>query len=204
MKTEAKTKHDVVSQFRCAGILAAARKVFADKGFSAATVDEIADAAGLAKGTLYLYFPSKRDIYLAAFREGVEELAAASRDAMAAAPNMREKLRAYVGTRLRYVEEHRDFYKIYHAEFGNLTHPASVSNWFAGIYREQLELLAGLLGQAVESGEVRAIPIEPMASAIYGVVKEMMLRRILGSSVVPVEQDVEALCEIVWNGIGER
>lgn len=203
MKQEAKTKQDVVSQFRCAGILAAARKVFANKGFTAATMDEIADAAGLAKGTLYLYFPSKRDIYLAAFREGVEELAAASRDAVAAAPTMREKLLAYIGTRLRYVEEHRDFYKIYHAEFGNLTQPATVSNWFAVLYREQLELLAGMLKQAMENGEVRPVPAQPTASVIYGVVKELMLRRILGWSAVPVEQDVEALCEILWNGIGK-
>lgn len=203
MKPEGKTKHEVVSQFRCAGILAAARKVFAEKGFSAATVDQIADAAGLAKGTLYLYFPSKRDIYLAAFREGVVELAAASREAMAARSTLKDKLRAYIGTRLRYVEEHRDFYKIYHSEFGNLTHPASADSWFVSLYREQLGLLDDLLKQGVEDGEIRSLPPRMMASAIYEMVKGLMLRRILGWSDVTVDEDVEVLWEIVWNGIGK-
>lgn len=201
MKLEGKTKQDVVSQFRCAAILAAARKVFAEKGFSAATVDQIADAAGLAKGTLYLYFPSKRDIYLAAFREGIEELAAASREAMAARSTLADKLRAYIGTRLRYVEEHRDFYKIYHSEFGNLTHPASVNSWFLGLYREQLGLLDDLFRQAVVDGEIRSLPPRAMASAVYEMVKGLMLRRILGWSEAAVDEDVEVLWEIVWNGI---
>jgi AcrR family transcriptional regulator len=62
-----KTRHEVVCEFRCAEILEAARRVFGRKGYGA-TVDEIAAAAGLAKGTVYLYFPSKREIYLAALR----------------------------------------------------------------------------------------------------------------------------------------
>jgi AcrR family transcriptional regulator len=202
MKSDAKTKQDVVSQFRCAGILAAARKVFAEKGFNAATVDQIADEAGVAKGTLYLYFPSKRDIYLAAFREGIEELAAASREAMASRTTLADKLRAFIGTRLRYVEEHRDFYKIYHSEFGNLTHPGASDSWFLTLYREQLGLLDDLLRQGVERGELRPLPPRVMASAIYEMVKGLMLRRILGWSDVTVDEDVEVLWEIVWNGIG--
>jgi AcrR family transcriptional regulator len=201
MKAEGKTKQEVVSEFRCGEILRAARRVFAAKGFSLATVDDIAEGAGVAKGTLYLYFPSKREIYMAAFREGVSELAAASREAVEKAGTMREKLRAYVATRLRYVEEHRDFYKIYHAEFGNLTHPSTTDDWFLNVYREQLEMLGALLREAVERGEVRPLPTGAMASAVYQMVKGIMLRRILGWSDETVDEDVEALCEIVWSGI---
>ena len=60
MTISLKTKKDVVTEFRCAGILEAARKVFATKGFHEAKVDDIADAAGVAKGTVYLYYDSKR------------------------------------------------------------------------------------------------------------------------------------------------
>lgn len=201
MKLEGKTKQEIVSQFRCAEILQAARQVFAEKGFTAATVDDVAEAAGLAKGTLYLYFPSKREIYMAAFRMGVEDLANASRAAVDQAPSMREKLRAYIGTRLRYVEANRDFFKIYHAEFGNLTHPASVNEWFLNLYREQLDLLGSLLKRAIRQGEIRRVPAGTLASAIYEMVRGIMLRRILGWSEVSVDEDVEALCEIVWSGI---
>ncbi|HVB38785.1 MAG TPA: helix-turn-helix domain-containing protein, partial [Vicinamibacterales bacterium] len=65
MPLEGRTKQDVLSEFRCAEILTAARGVFARKGYQAATMDDIAGAAGVGKGTLYLYYRSKRDIYLA-------------------------------------------------------------------------------------------------------------------------------------------
>ena len=65
----ARTKKDVVTEFRRAGILGAAYRVFADRGFEQATMAEIAGAAGVAKGTLYLYYPSKQDIYEAAMRK---------------------------------------------------------------------------------------------------------------------------------------
>jgi AcrR family transcriptional regulator len=68
------TKQEVVSEFRCNEILDAARKIFAKKGFADATMDEIAATCGLAKGTLYLYFKSKRDVYLRTLQHGAIEL----------------------------------------------------------------------------------------------------------------------------------
>ena len=55
-----KTKQQVVMEFRRQEILDAARTVFARKGFADGIVDDIAAEAGVAKGTIYLYFPSKK------------------------------------------------------------------------------------------------------------------------------------------------
>ncbi len=55
-------------------ILDAAQRVFADKGLTTATVDDIAIAAELSKGTLYLYFESKEDIYIALMLRGLRLL----------------------------------------------------------------------------------------------------------------------------------
>ena len=49
-------------------ILGAALDVFAEKGFARATMDEIAEAAGITKGTIYLYFKSKKDLLLEVIR----------------------------------------------------------------------------------------------------------------------------------------
>ena len=74
MQVLKKTKQEVVAEFRSAEILDAARRVFARKGFAGASVDEIAEAAGLAKGTIYIYFHSKRELYLAALHQGIAGL----------------------------------------------------------------------------------------------------------------------------------
>src|SRR6266568_3030385 len=101
---------------RCA-ILRAARAVFARQGYASTVVDDIAAQAGIAKGTLYLYFPSKEQIYLAALIEEARQLDAESRAAMRAAKTWRNKLRAYIEVRLRYFDEHQDFVRIYLTEF---------------------------------------------------------------------------------------
>ena len=55
-------------------IIRAAERVFFARGFAGATMDEIAERAELSKGTLYLYFSSKDDLYMAVAREGIKLL----------------------------------------------------------------------------------------------------------------------------------
>src|SRR5512140_1758634 len=107
----ARTKKDVVAEFRKAEILDAAYRVFAERGFEQATMAEIAVAAGVAKGTLYLYYPSKQDIYDAALRQSVVEVDARTRAALGSGRTVGEKIQAFIETKLRYFEEHRDFFR---------------------------------------------------------------------------------------------
>jgi AcrR family transcriptional regulator len=201
MALAGKKKHDVVSEFRCAEILEAARKVFATRGFSESTVDEIAAAAGIAKGTVYLYFPSKRDIYLAALKLGLMELRERTRTTMAAATGIQAKLRAFIRTRLEYAEANRDFIKIYHSEFGNLTNAAICGGEFQQLYLRQAKALETVLEAAVESGEIRAIRTEFAAFIIYDMVKSVMTQRLLEWSKAPLEDDIRLLIELTWKGI---
>lgn len=60
-----KARSDEAKQDRLDGILAAARGLFAERGFDAVTMADIAAAAGLAKGTLYLYCRTKEEVFLA-------------------------------------------------------------------------------------------------------------------------------------------
>src|SRR5262249_40871595 len=87
---------------RRAAILNAARTVFARQGYASTVVDDIARQAEIGKGTLYLYFPSKEQIYLAALLEDAQRLDQESRTAMAAAKTWQDKLRAYIEVRMRY------------------------------------------------------------------------------------------------------
>ena len=55
-------------------ILDAALDVFSEKGFRAATMQDVAEAAGITKGTIYLYFKSKRELFVAVLKEEVERV----------------------------------------------------------------------------------------------------------------------------------
>src|SRR6478752_10051986 len=111
-----KSKKQVVSEFRQSEIIAAARRVFAEKGYVATTVDEIAARARLAKGTIYVYFDSKERIYNAVLENDRETLQKLTLERMAAAGTVFEKIAVYVNTRFEYCEERRDFFRIMYTE----------------------------------------------------------------------------------------
>src|SRR5207245_966193 len=106
MAAQPRTKQAVVTEFRCGTILEAARKIFAKKGYEAATVDDVAEAAGVAKGTLYLYFRSKREIYLTALRHDVLALNRETASRVQAAPAVEAQVRAFIDARFRQWDEH--------------------------------------------------------------------------------------------------
>jgi AcrR family transcriptional regulator len=196
-----KSKHDVVSEFRCGEILAAARTVFAVSGFNNTTMDEIASAAGIAKGTVYLYFSSKKDIYLAALKHGLTELMDRTRTNMHSANGIQARLRAFVRTRIEYAEANRDFIKIYHSEFGNLTNAAAHDSEFQQLYLLQANELEKVLRGAMDSGEIRHVRSDFAAFIIYDMVRGVMTQRLLGWSSVPLEEDIELLNDLIWKGI---
>lgn len=201
MALAGKTKHEVLSEFRCAEILAAAKKVFATRGFSDATVDEIAAEAGIAKGTVYLYFSSKKDIYLAALKNGLLELQAKTRSTMQSETGIRAKLRAFIATRIEYAEANRDFIKIYHSEFGNLTNAAACDSEFQQLYLQQAKALETTLQTAMDTGELRPLRADFTAFIIYDMVKGVMTQRLLEWTRGTVEEDIELLTDLVWKGI---
>jgi len=201
MALAGKTKQDVVAEFRCAEILAAARTVFATRGFSEATVDEIAAAAGIAMGTVYLFYSSKKEIYLAALKQGVLELRELTRLKMEAATGIEAKLRAFIRTRIEYAEVNRDFFRIYYAEFGNLTNAVAWNSEFQQLYLEQAKMLEAVLKSAVRKGEIRRVRTDFAAFLIYDMVKGVVTQRLLEWSTAGMDEDIELLSSLAWKGI---
>ena len=195
------TKQQVVAAFRSSEILDAARKVFSKRGFRDATVDEIAEAAGLAKATVYQYFPSKQEIYLAAMRHGAMEMIEKTQREVDAAAGIRAKLTAFARTRLAYLEENREFFSVYNSQFGNLTHPASINDEFRNLYLHHLQFLEAVLRDSMQCGEIPHAPVEILATTLYEATRGLMLRRTLGWSQTTVEQEAAGLIEILWKGI---
>ncbi len=201
MPATGRSKQEVVSEFRTSEILAAARKVFASKGFRDATMDEIAELSGISKATVYLYFPSKQEVYLAALMRGVEEVNRLTRGSVEASAGALAKIAAFIRTRIEYGEQHREFIQIYHSELGNIMHSAALSCRFKELYLEQVGVLQQILAAGMQSGEVRATSAPTLATAIYELTKGVMVARVMGKLPTTLEEDVEALCEFIARGI---
>jgi TetR/AcrR family fatty acid metabolism transcriptional regulator len=200
-----KTKQELVTEFRQKEIILAACRVFARSGFEAATMDQVALEAGVAKGTLYLYFRSKLDVYLAAVKGQLEELDALTRERVAAATGAFGRLSVFVATRLEYLEKHRDFFKIYQFELGHMfLHPARVNAEFAAYYQRQAQFLVEIVADGIRAGELDFANAEAGAFLIYDMVRGVATRRLLGLSELSLEEDTRMAISFIRQGMGAR
>lgn len=203
MPVMGKSKKEVVAEFRTAEILEAARKVFAEKGFHEATVDDIAAAAGVAKGTVYLYYRSKREIYVAALEHGMRALYREIKQAMDAEETIAGKIQAFIAIKMAYFARHHDFFKIYYQEFGNtLIHPAALHKHFKDLYVQQARMLESVFQDASKRKALRNVRPEAAAFAISDLTRGMITQRLLGLSKADVADDITFIFDLVWKGIG--
>ena len=159
----------------------AARTVFARQGYADTVVDDIAAQAGIGKGTLYLYFPSKEQVYLAALLEDARKLNRLSRERMAAAAAWQDKLRAYMEVRLEYFDAHQDFLRIYLTEFRNMCMQGKpLAAELHHLVQEGEAQLAQLFAAAAATGEVRKVDPELAALTVSDLTRGVMERRLRG------------------------
>lgn len=165
---------------RRACILKAARCVFAQQGFAETIVEDIADQAGIGKGTLYLYFRSKEEIFMAALMEDARRLEEATRERMQAAANWQEKLQAYVDVRLEYLDSNEDFLRIYLAEVRSMmVRGARVDSGLFQCMRESEGQLAQVFAAAMARNEIRPVDPDMAAITLSDLTRGLMERRLL-------------------------
>jgi AcrR family transcriptional regulator len=190
-----KNKQQVVTEFRRNEILDAARKVFARKGFSEGVVDDIATEAGIAKGTIYLYFTSKKSTFKSLLQHDMEALKTSMLDRMNAVPTLREKIVEFVLGRLENAEANREFFRIMDMQ------PSDLS-FTRGQYREWLQApvdhLAGAIEMAVNCGEVNSVPAEKIAWAVADLSRGTIVRRLLEPTGTTVAEDAAFIADLIW------
>lgn len=138
-------------------ILDAAREVFFREGFMLANLDEVATRAGVAKGTLYRYFESKADLYVAVLAENGQVFVQKMNEVAQAERPVRECLRGLGDFYLDHWSEHIDYFQIFWAIdnqslIGGLPDDAlrEVSNLWEG----SLSILKSVLDRGVAEGEL--------------------------------------------------
>jgi AcrR family transcriptional regulator len=182
------------AEVRRAQILDAALGCLARGGYHATTMDDLARAAGLSKGSIYWHFEGKEDVFLAAF-DHVGAKLIAQWDA-AGEGGDRPALDVIEETSRQLLEftSQRDSMLAF-IEF--LSHP-SARERIAQIYRETRAHLAELLARGVERGEVRDLPVEAMAGALAAAGEGMLLLALVDATFDP-----GAHWEVLWKGLRE-
>jgi AcrR family transcriptional regulator len=147
------TKKEIVTKFRTREILAAARRLMQGRGVEAVTMEEIAAAAGVAKGTVYLYFQGKDDLVQALLSQVGENLVRDLEAVLEVPGTAREKLDRLVTFLLGFLEQERVLFPVYAREVIRSGH----NRWEQE--EKYLALLTRFFAQGVKSGQF--IPADP-------------------------------------------
>jgi AcrR family transcriptional regulator len=130
-----------------------AERVFADRGFETAKVQEISTLAGLSMGTIYAIFPSKDDLFRAILEARGEELLDLVRDVLGRAAAPREALRDLADAYIGYFLAHPDFLRM-HLRHGSswVLGPTPSEDTRMQLWREIHALQAGVFKRGVKAG----------------------------------------------------
>jgi len=181
-------------QQRPGDIVAAALQVFAEKGFAGARTEEIAERAGLSKGALYLYFPTKHDLFAAVVQNAVlPNIEAIERLVLAMDAPFADRLRLMLP---RFAETVTRMpigavAKMVIGESRNFPELARV--WHDKVVLTGVGLLSRMIAQAQERGEVRAGDPRTHAFSIMGPVLVGVLWRETFTPIGGAEIDLPAV-----------
>jgi TetR/AcrR family fatty acid metabolism transcriptional regulator len=155
-------------------IMSSAMRVFAQKGFYGAKVSDIADDAGVADGTIYLYFKSKDDLLICLFEEQMARVQVELTRAMDGAERATDKLRRFIRAYLELVADNRHAAEVITIE---LRQSAKFMKEYKNPrFAEFLKTLAGVVDEGQRLGTIRGdVPAPVAARALFGALDELAL-----------------------------
>jgi TetR/AcrR family fatty acid metabolism transcriptional regulator len=160
-------------------ILDAAERVFAQRGFFTAKVADIAKEAGVADGTIYLYFKSKDDLLISLFESRMERVNQRMATALANQVTPTDKLMSLVRTHLGLVRDNPALAEVLTIELRQST--KFMKEYANPRFGEFLKLVASVVAEGQERGEfVTGVPAPHAARLIFGSIDELALAWLLG------------------------
>ena len=160
-------------------ILKAAVKVFAKNGFYATRVSEIAKRAGVADGTIYLYFKNKDDVLITIFEEGINQLLTILGKVAESDEPFEKRITRIIELQLGLLEEQRDLAEVITV---NLRQSSRLLKQYATpLFTQYIDVIAGVVRQGQEEGAFRQ-DLNPrvVARSLFGALDAILLTWALG------------------------
>jgi len=193
-------------QERAALILQAAEEVLAEKGYHDTSMDEIAARVGVAKGTVYLHFPSKEDLVFALFEQELVTSQQMIEQAVATTEPARAKLehilqhtyQGLLGKRMQLLR----------ALFNSIDTRQLLQEKKLHL-RDRMERLAAIIRSVLEEGKAAgefdpAIPTAVMLTLFFGLLSPMRYEQLLIREQIPPEELVKHVGRIYFDGIATK
>jgi TetR/AcrR family transcriptional regulator, fatty acid metabolism regulator protein len=182
-------------------ILEAAVKVFARKGFHNSRIAEIAVEAGVASGTIYLYFRNKDDILISVFEESLDKIIREVERDLAGISDPRDRLRRFIRHHLRMLKEHRELAEVLQVELRQSS--KFMKEYVPTRWVQYLDIIARILKDGQKKGLFRRdISLGIHKRAVFGALDEIALYWIRArQDEAFLEQAAEHLSRLILDGV---
>jgi AcrR family transcriptional regulator len=188
---------------RAAQILAAARDVFSERGYEAASMAEIAARCGVVEGALYRHYASKRELLFAVMRTFYARLIESLRAGLGGVAGARNRLRYVIWSQLRAFTEETGLCRVVISEIRPLDDYGQ--SLVRELNRELTGVALGVIDGAVRAGELRGdLPRQMVRDVIYGGIEHLAWTAVIGHRKLDVERTADALTELIFAGLGAR
>ncbi len=202
-----KSKEEVVQEFRIQSIQEATMRVIARKGMAAATMQEIAEEAGVAKGTIYLYFRDRDELVEKTFETAMTQLGDRIDKVLEQNLPFEDKLREGLRVRLAFFRENREFFRLYlslRMPEGTPQQQRRQKRTCHPQYRTRVQKFADVLKEAMKRGEIRELEQYRLALFVIEGSTAIILERLTEESPPPEEADVEFMTQLILDGVRKR
>jgi TetR/AcrR family fatty acid metabolism transcriptional regulator len=181
-------------------ILAAAVEVFARRGYFGAQVADIARAAGVAAGTVYLYFRSKDDLLVSIFEKTMKEAREEGHAALQGVADPVERLRRIARLHLDRLGRDRNLAVVFQVELRQST--KFMERFSTSDLRNYLGIIRDTIAHGQETGAFRkALSPTLAAKMFFGALDEMATNWILSNRRYALAADADAIVDLFVNGV---
>ena len=181
-------------------IIEAAVRVFARKGYFNARVSDVAREAGIAAGTIYLYFDTKEDILVTMFREKMAAFVDAVRRAIAEEPDAVAKLRRLIRLHFQILQDDPQLAEVVQIEL------RQGQKLFRGAASQEISAYFALIGSVFEEGAAAGrfasgLPVKVATKMLFGAMDQMATSWVLGKRGYHLVDTADTVADVFLRGV---
>jgi len=180
-------------------ILNATVALFAEHGYQETNIQDVADSINLAKGTIYIYFKTKEELFLAAVEYAIERLAESIDNLVVQYDEPIDKIKAFIRAFLLFIDEKRHLASMIVQEGAKFKSHAEQT--YYRVYKENTPRLENIIQNGVEKGDFRdqdpVVTTEILANLLSGT----MYAYVVGSRDGKASDNIEYLTKFLMTGM---
>ncbi|MBC8376096.1 MAG: TetR/AcrR family transcriptional regulator [FCB group bacterium] len=182
-------------------ILSTAEQVFARQGYHTTTMEAVAEECGWSKGTLYLYFKNKEDLFFSILIEKMERFSETLLNELKTSQGVKGKIAALIEAQFQFLTENKHFFQLVIAEQGKVMHSSDSGLREKLITQQQAHIEQ--LSQALKEGMPEDSQIDPsiLAGSIIGAVNLHQLNWLMAADTIDLDHIKSQLTSLFINGI---